>query len=280
MEAEEAKVRLAREQQISCQPQPSMQPLPLCYSPLSCPIFLPRNRQFYLKRNLSSSQSNKMIKQTLILTRLRFQQLLRHLIKPILFYLSTVLAVSLPAQSSYIDNRINSIYERLQESRKLLEIPVYSKLPADTFLTFTGEYPARKGFTLSRVIFKNETAKVISSTAKKLTLEFNGPVLTKIILHVTRENAKDYTSTSLRLTDATPMDKKHDDWVLLKNEQGELQTVEFSRFENDSKFILDFKRNFYISMLEEFQMVIDIIYSNQEKNPVKNTIKHFQDSMF
>ena len=179
--------------------------------------------------------------------------------------------------SDYLNSKIHSLYTGLQDSKKVLSVAEYPVLPTDTILDFLGQYPSRHGFVVTKVFFQPAPGNRKTSITRSLTLEFNGPVLSKMILDVTVDDATDYRTTTIRLIDPTPMDKNYSDWTLIKKVDGLGDPIQFTSLDEQSDFVLNFKRNYAVKLLEEFQLIIDVIYSKKPEHPVKEVMKNMDN---
>ncbi|GBF48749.1 hypothetical protein LPTSP4_02490 [Leptospira ryugenii] len=180
-----------------------------------------------------------------------------------------------------LDKEILFLYNELARHRDLLSVQTVSNLPSNTVFTFLGKYPNRQGFTLKKFFIDtdpNHKGRVKTSEEKSITLEFTGNTLSKVEIRIISEDTQIQQKTKTILIENTPLDEETNDLkILFSSIEGEEQML-LSDLTNDSfkSERTDFKRDFYIKILQDFQSQLYSIRLLQKEQSSKKQNRIFK----
>ena len=192
------------------------------------------------------------------------------------------LSLLLGAQTDSSDKNIQAHYQTIQQFKPLLELTGKIKLPQQTFLEFIGDYPSRTGMIIYiyRTVYDEiYPEKIISSVSKKMTIRFNGPVLSFISIDVKSSSVSNPAGTQSVFTDETPMDNDLGN-LLLEKDDLSISMKDIMSDEANSKYAQQIKKEIYAKLLEDFIIAMNIIQSANKKSPAQEVIKTFKNAGF
>ncbi|WCL48300.1 LIC_12096 family protein [Leptospira sp. GIMC2001] len=170
-----------------------------------------------------------------------------------------------------LDETIRNLYSGLARSRSLLSIQNIKTLPANTIVTFKGKYPNRTGMKIVKynvVQDPMDRLNIKTSEEKSIYLEFNGSVLSKVEYNVQIEETGSTPRNYTRIVDETPMDSNMNDIEIHAFEGASGDLYPISALPNDgiNHQRNSFKKNFYIKLLQDSLMQVNLILELQKKS--------------
>ncbi|MDF3819250.1 hypothetical protein P3G55_05035 [Leptospira sp. 96542] len=174
-----------------------------------------------------------------------------------------------------LDKEILSLYRDLTQARELLGYAEVQILPANTTLSFIGNFPNRTGLRIRKYKIQTDghnKGKVKQSEEKSLLLEFNGSVLSKVEVSVTTEDTDIEQKTKTKIIDSTPLDENLNDILLSFSGLDGESSFPLSEMPNDiaKQERNNFKKDFYIKFLLDFHSQISSILALQKTGGNKN----------
>ncbi|PJD99151.1 MAG: hypothetical protein CK427_16355 [Leptospira sp.] len=207
-----------------------------------------------------------------------------------LFQASLLYADPIPdKEEQRLDESIRSHYEGLKKARELLALPKIHTLPSNTIIRFLGEYPNRTGIKIIRYnVIEDplDRLNIKSSEEKSILLEFNGSVLSRIEYIVKIEETGSSPRTYTKILDETPMDETINDLEIhtLDGISSDLYPLSAIPNSGINKSRNSFKKNFYLKLLQESLIQLNLILqlqkqtenTNQNKriNSLKNSLNY------
>ncbi|MCT8332119.1 hypothetical protein NUH30_00395 [Leptospira sp. 85282-16] len=179
-----------------------------------------------------------------------------------------------------LDKEILSLYREIAKARDLLSYENLSSLPANTTISFVGTYPNRTGIRIRKYKVDPDPQnknRIKHSEEKSILLEFNGSVLSKVEVQVVTEDTEIEQKTKTKISDTSPLDTSLNDMVISFSGLEGSDSFPLSSLRNDEIKAErnDFKKNFYIKFLLDFNSQLASISALQKTGGNKN-----QKSMF
>lgn len=179
-----------------------------------------------------------------------------------------------------LDKEILSLYREIAKARDLLSYENLSSLPANTTISFVGTYPNRTGIRIRKYKVDPDPQnknRIKHSEEKSILLEFNGSVLSKVEVQVVTEDTEIEQKTKTKISDTSPLDTSLNDMVISFSGLEGSDSFPLSSLRNDEIKAErnDFKKDFYIKFLLDFNSQLASISALQKTGGNKN-----QKSMF
>jgi hypothetical protein len=152
---------------------------------------------------------------------------------------------------------------------------------------YKGTYPNRTGIKIIKYnVIANplNASEVKSSEEKSIYLEFNGSVLSKVEYTVMIEETGSYPRVLTKIVDESPMDEDIND-IEIHAYEGVVQDIlplSFIKNDSGSHRRNNFKKNFYIRLLQDSLIQISMIshmQKNQENKIHNKNLNHFKNSL-
>lgn len=177
-------------------------------------------------------------------------------------------------EEARLDENIRNLYQALHKARDLMVIPKLTALPANTIVRYKGTYPNRTGIKIIRYQVLSDPLQpnmIKSSEERSILLEFNGSVLSRVEYTVIIEETGSTPRLVTKIVDETPMDDYINDIEIHAYEGVIKDIIPLSSLENQGirHNRNNFKKNFYIRLLQDSLNQISIIYQLQIKNQNK-----------
>lgn len=173
-------------------------------------------------------------------------------------------------EEARLDESIRNLYQDLHRARELLSQPKIATLPANTIVRFKGDYPHRTGVKIIKYQVQADPldkASVHSSEEKSIYLEFNGSVLSRIEYTVLVEDTGNLPRTTTKIIDPTPMDQDMNDIEIHAYEGVTRDIIPLSFLKNEgiNHNRNHFKKNFYLRLLQDSLIQVNLILQMQKK---------------
>lgn len=170
-----------------------------------------------------------------------------------------------------LDESIKNLYHGLNKARDLLTLPKVTTLPANTIIRYKGTYPNRTGV---RIIKYNviqdpmDRGNIKTSEEKSFYLEFNGSVLSRVEYVVKIEETGSTPRTFTKIIDESPMDDDVNG-IEIHAYEGVIKDIiplSFLKNEGLNHNRNNFKKNFYIKLLQDSLIQVNLILHMQKKD--------------
>ncbi|PJZ70376.1 hypothetical protein CH373_12690 [Leptospira perolatii] len=191
-----------------------------------------------------------------------------------------------PSTSQIVNQRILKVYEGLSVGKELLKYERMESLPLGTLVTWIGSYPNRKGVKVTKfsVIETPGGNGIQRAEEKSIILEFNGATLSKVTSEIKTSNYHSEENTVVRMTDDTPLDSNVDDLLIYADRNGREAEYPLTYLPDEgvNRERSEFKKEFYLKLLEDFFVHILRLQEMQNQHSVKNQkklLQTFKDSL-
>lgn len=173
-------------------------------------------------------------------------------------------------EEARLDDSIRNHYQSLHKGRKLLEYRKLSTLPANTIIRYKGNYPNRTGIKIIKYNVQPDPLNpsgIKSSEEKSFYLEFNGSVLSRVEYTVKKEETGSSPRTITKIIDESPMDDDIND-IEIHAYEGIIRDVvplSFLKNEGIHNDRNNFKKNFYLRLLQDSLIQVNLLLELQKK---------------
>lgn len=176
-----------------------------------------------------------------------------------------------------LDESIQNLYQGLHKARELLSYPKVTTLPANTIIRYKGSYPNRTGVKIIKynvIQDPMDRGNIKTSEEKSFYLEFNGSVLSRVEYTVKIEETGSTPRTFTKIIDESPMDDDVNG-IEIHAYEGVIKDIiplSFLKNEGINHNRNNFKKNFYIKLLQDSLIQVNLILHMQkkEKNRIHN----------
>jgi hypothetical protein len=176
-----------------------------------------------------------------------------------------------------LDESIQNLYQGLHKARALLSYPKVTTLPANTIIRYKGSYPNRTGVKIIKynvIQDPMDRGNIKTSEEKSFYLEFNGSVLSRVEYTVKIEETGSTPRTFTKIIDESPMDDDVNG-IEIHAYEGVIKDIiplSFLKNEGINHNRNNFKKNFYIKLLQDSLIQVNLILHMQkkEKNRIHN----------
>lgn len=177
-----------------------------------------------------------------------------------------------------LDEQIRELYSQLARGRELLGWEKIQRLPNQTIVRFTGAYPNRNGLRIIKYQIQtdpHDTKTIASSEEKSIYLEFNGSVLSRFEYSVTISETGSSPRLLTRIVDETPMDDDINDIQIQAVEGFQESSSYLASLSNEgyNRQRNNFKKNFYLKMLQDSLSQVNLILTLQKQDQNRNQQK-------
>ncbi|WP_246028276.1 endostatin-like outer membrane lipoprotein LenA [Leptospira fletcheri] len=205
----------------------------------------------------------------------------------LLLFFSPILSQSQGGTSSspsgtaqILNQRILKAYESLGVARELLKFERMESLPQGTVVSWVGTFPNRKGVKITKfsVTPSRSPGGIERSEEKSILLEFNGSTLSKVESEIKTANYATEDTTLVRMTDNTPLDNNVDDLLIYADRNGRAAEYPLNYLPDEgvSRERSEFKKEFYLKLIEDFFIQVLRIQEMQNQQSAKNQKKLLQ----
>lgn len=180
-----------------------------------------------------------------------------------------------------LNQRILKAYESLGVARELLKFERMESLPQGTVVTWLGNFPNRKGVKITKFSVTQShqvPGGIDRSEEKSILLEFNGSTLSKVESEIKTANYATEDTTSVRMTDNTPLDNNVDDLMIHADRNGREAEYPLNYLPDEgvNRERSEFKKEFYLKLIEDFFIHVLRIQEMQNQQTAKNQKKLLQ----
>nr|WP_232224597.1 hypothetical protein [Leptospira fainei] len=180
-----------------------------------------------------------------------------------------------------LNQRILKAYESLGVARELLKLERMESLPQGTVVTWVGNFPNRKGVKITKFSVTQSRqipGGIDRSEEKSILLEFNGSTLSKVESEIKTANYATEDTTSVRMTDTTPLDNNVDDLLIHADRNGREAEYPLNYLPDEgvNRERSEFKKEFYLKLIEDFFIHVLRIQEMQNQQTAKNQKKLLQ----
>lgn len=151
-----------------------------------------------------------------------------------------------------------------------MEYRKLSTLPANTIIRYKGNYPNRTGIKIIKYNVQPDPLNpsgIKSSEEKSFYLEFNGSVLSRVEYTVKKEETGSSPRTITKIIDESPMDDDIND-IEIHAYEGIIRDVvplSFLKNEGIHNDRNNFKKNFYLRLLQDSLIQVNLLLELQKK---------------
>jgi hypothetical protein len=183
-------------------------------------------------------------------------------------------------EENRLDESIRSNYEGLNAARDLLSLKKIQTLPANTIVRFIGQYPNRTGIKIIKynvIEDPRDHTNVKTSEEKSILIEFSGSVLSRVEYNVKLEETGTSPRIYTKIVDETPLDETINDLEIYSFEGVTGDVYPLSNIQNSGiqKNRNNFKKNFYLKLLQDSLVQLNLIIQMQKQNESKNNNQRF-----
>jgi hypothetical protein len=189
---------------------------------------------------------------------------------------------SVDLEERRLDESIRNNYEGLNSARELLSLKKIHTLPANTIIRFIGQYPNRTGIKIIKynvIEDPKDPSNVKTSEEKSILIEFSGSTLSRVEYNVKLEETGSSPRIFTKIVDETPLDDVINDLEIYSYEGVTGDVYPLSNIQNSGiiKNRNNFKKNFYLKLLQDSLVQLNLIIQMQKQNESKNNDQKFNN---